>query len=229
VTTAPTSAQRFDPASLAALDEPVRRYFTHAIAEGSAVRTGVRLTMAGRIDVGRWLAFTAEQEFLGHAFTWRARAGWGPFKPLHVVDAYREGAGSTDGTVLGRIRFLHAADANTTRAAAARAAVEGIWVPGALLPEHGVRWRAESEELVVASVPVPPERPEVRLRIDRAGAVRSVSVMRWKDFGYVPFGGTIHAERRFGDVVLPSAVTVGWWFGTPRFKPFFEATILDVK
>jgi hypothetical protein len=32
-------------------------------------------------------------------------------------------------------------------------------------------------------------------------------------------------ERRFGDVTIPSRVSVGWWFGTPRYKPFFEATI----
>ena len=74
MTTAPSSVQRFDPASLAALDEPVRRYLMHAIAEGTAVPTGVRLTMVGRINVGRWLSFTAEQEFSGHQFSWRARA-----------------------------------------------------------------------------------------------------------------------------------------------------------
>jgi hypothetical protein len=27
--------------------------------------------------------------------------------------------------------------------------------------------------------------------------------------------------------VLPARVSVGWWFGTARFAPFFEAEILD--
>jgi hypothetical protein len=58
--------------------------------------------------------------------------------------------------------------------------------------------------------------------------------MRWGDvgrpgFGYIPFGGEIHAERRFGSVVLPSRVSVGWWYGTPRYQPFFEATILGAQ
>jgi hypothetical protein len=79
---------------------------------------------------------------------------------------------------------------------------------------------------------VPPEHPELTLRIDEVGAVRSVSLMRWgdagqRDFGYIPFGGHVHAERRFGCLTLPSRLTVGWWFETPRFKPFFEATVLD--
>jgi hypothetical protein len=194
------------PADLDELDEPVRRYLKHSLADGVAPQ-GVRLRMAGRIKVGAWLAFTAEQEFSGRAFLWRARAGWGPLKPLHVVDSYRDGAGSTDGR-------------------------ESIWVPGMLVPGSGVSWRAESENRIVASIDVPPERSDVTLRIDDEGAVRAISLMRWgnvgqKDFGYIPFGGDMHAERRFGPVVLPSEVTVGWWYGTPRYQPFFEATILE--
>jgi hypothetical protein len=225
--------RRFERSSLAGLDEPVRRYLCHAITDRAAIATAVRLTMTGRINVGRWLSFTAEQEFVGHSFAWRARAGLGPLKPLHVVDAFRGGRGRMDGRLFGRLRFLHADDENTARAAAARAAVESIWVPGTLLPDRGAAWRAESDDRIVASFAVPPEHPDVVLRIDENGAVRSVSAMRWgnvdqQDYGYIPFGGHIHAERRFGDVVLPSAVTVGWWFDTPRFKPFFEATIQDV-
>ena len=227
------SARRFQPASLAALDEPVRRYFTHAIRSDAPLAAGIRLTMAGRIKVGPvWLGFTAQQEFDGHEFAWRARAGWGPVKPLAVVDQYRAGAGSIDGRIFGRFSFLHADDENTTRAAAARGAVESIWVPASLLPDRGVTWRAENRNLLVAGFEVPPERPEVRLAIDDMGAVLSVSVMRWgnvgqNDYGYIPFGGNVTAERRFGDFVLPSRVSVGWWFGTARFAPFFEAEILD--
>src|SRR5215217_4129950 len=132
-----TRTPRFQSAALAGLDEPVRRYLTHAVSDGAVVPVGVRLTMAGRINVGRWLSFTAEQEFRGHAFTWRARAGWARFKPLHVVDAYGDGAGGTEGRLFGRLRFMRAADPDTARAAAGRAAAESIWVPGALLPGPG--------------------------------------------------------------------------------------------
>jgi hypothetical protein len=34
---------------------------------------------------------------------------------------------------------------------------------------------------------------------------------------------------RFGDLTLPSEVSVGWWWGTPRYEPFFEATVLDAE
>jgi hypothetical protein len=227
-------ADRFDPASIAGLDEPVRRYLTHALTDGAPLHSGARLAMTGRIRVGPWLSFTAQQEFSGHAFTWRARAGVGPVRPLHVTDCYGDGAGSTEGRLFGRLRFLHADDENTARAAAGRAAAESVWVPATLLPRNGVCWRAVSDDVIVASFEVPPEQVQLELGIDAAGAVRTLSIMRWGDvgqdrFGYIPFGGRVHAERRFGDVVLPSRVTIGWWFGTPRYAPFFAATILSVE
>ena len=57
--------------------------------------------------------------------------------------------------------------------------------------------------------------------IDEDGAIRAVSALRWgnageKTFQYIPFGGEVHAERRFGDFVVPSYLSVGWWFDTPR-------------
>jgi hypothetical protein len=66
----------------------------------------------------------------------------------------------------------------------------------------------------------------VRLTIDDRGAVLSVGVMRWgnvdqNDYGYIPFGANVTAERRFDDLVLPR-VSVGWWIGTPRSAPFLR-------
>src|SRR4051812_32430351 len=228
------SPRSFDPASLTGLEEPVQRYLNHALAPGAAIGRDRRFSMVGRIRVGGWLAFDAVQEMssAGHGFTWTARAGLGPFRPLRVVDRYRVGAGSTEGPLFGRWRFLHADDQDTARSAAGRAAVESIMDPASLLPHNGVRWQAESDDLIVARFDVPPERAEVRLRITAAGALRSVEIMRWGNvgqdhFGYIPFGADTHAERRIGDLVLPSELTVGWWYGPARYRPFFQATIRD--
>jgi hypothetical protein len=206
-----------------ALDEPVRRYLEHALAD-PRVAAATRLTMRGRVKAGAWLPFAAVEELDGRSFEWRARVG-----PLTVVDRFSGGAGSTEGRLFGRMRLFGAADADTARSAAGRAALEAIWAPAALLPEHGAAWRAESDDHIVVSLDVPPERPEVDLRIDADGAVRSASAMRWNKDGYIPCGCEVRAERRFGDVVVPSAVTVGWWFGTPRWAPFFEATVVSLE
>jgi hypothetical protein len=212
----------------------VRRYLAHAIGEGAPLTAGVTLEMSGRVKVGAWLPFTAREECDGRSFRWRARVGWGPLAPLRVVDRYASGAGATEGRLFGRTRPFHAAGEDTTRPAAGRAALEAIWAPAALLPHTRVAWRAESDTHIVAAWDVPPERSEVHLRIDGDGAVRSASVLRWgnagqKAFGYIPCGCDVRAERRFGDLVVPSAVTVGWWFGTPRHAPFFAAEIRSLR
>ena len=232
-TPAPTT-RRFSSDTLADLDEPVRRYFSHAISDGAALSNGVRMAMSGRIKVGLWLPFTAEQTVDGRSFTWRARVGRGPLTPLRVTDRYADAAGSTEGRLLGRVTLFDAHDANTARSAAMRAAIESVvFAPTSVLPDRGVAWRAETESIIVARFDLPPEQPEVRVRIDEHGAMRTVSGMRWGDAGkktfqYIPFGGEIHAERRFGELVLPSRATVGWWFATPRYAPFFHAEITAV-
>lgn len=85
----------------------------------------------------------------------------------------------------------------------------------------------------MAGFRLPPERPDVHVRIGEGGAIRSVSALRWgnagqKAFDYIPCGCDAHGERRVGDFVVPSAITVGWWFGTPRYTPFFEAGVSDL-
>jgi hypothetical protein len=224
----------FEPNLVADLDEPVRRYFTHALAPGAPLGVGVRLTMEGRIKAGAWMSFEAEWQGDGRSFEWRARAGR-PFRPLRVVDRYAGGSGGVDVRLLGRIGLVHSHGEDTTRSAAGRAAIEAaVWAPASLLPSWGVAWHAENDDEIVAIWEVPPERPEVHIKIDHAGAVRSVSVMRWNDGshgrrGHIRCGGEVQAERRFADLVLASEITVGWWFETPRWAPFFEARVLNAR
>ena len=221
---------RFTASQLAELDEPVRRYLSHAIRDGAELGAGVRVMMTGQIKLGLWLPFTAQQECDGRSFAWRARVALGPLTALAVVDRFAAGAGSMDGRLFGRIKLFRADDANTTRSTAGRAALEAVYTPASLLPQRGITWRAETENETVASWDVPPERPELHLQIDDRGAVRGYHALRWgnvgqKEFGYTPCGCEVAAERRFGDFVVPSSITGVWWFATPRYTPFFRAEI----
>jgi hypothetical protein len=146
--------------------------------------------------------------------------------------ASRRGSAAWRG-VLGRINLFPADDEDTTRSAAGRAALEAVYTPGSLLPQRGVTWRAESESEIVAAWDVPPERPKLHLEIDDRGALRSYCASRWGDmgqktFGYIPCGCEVRADRRFGELVVPSSVTGAWWFGTPRQTPFSRAEVREL-
>jgi hypothetical protein len=212
---------RFTSAALDGLDEPVQRYFRHAIAENAQLRRGVRLQMDGQVKVGPWLPFEADERCDGRSFEWRARVG----RLLVVVDRYSDGAGSTEGRLFGRRRLFRSDDADTVRSAAGRAALEAIWAPMSLLPERDVAWRAEASDLIVATWDVCPERPEVYIRIDQRGAVECIWAQRWSPTGYRPCGCEVHAERRWGNLVVPSRLSVGWDFGTSDYQPSFRAEL----
>jgi hypothetical protein len=206
------------------LEEPVERYLRHAV-QSDRPPAEVRMTMTGQIRVGPWLPFRALETCDGRSFAWRAVVAHGL---LVVTDRFENGSGSSEGRLFGRRRLFHAADEDSTRSAAGRAALEAVWCPTSLLPEHGVSWRAESDEVIVATWDVPPERPEVHLRIDGDGAVRNAWAQRRRGSTYAICGCEVHEERRWGDLLVPSRVTVGWDFGTPAYRPFFRAQIDDL-
>ncbi|MBV8997857.1 MAG: hypothetical protein JO304_02290 [Solirubrobacterales bacterium] len=186
--------------------------------------------MSGRIRVGIWLPFTATQRCDGKSFLWRASVGLGPLRLLEVTDRYEDGKGSTTGKLLGQWALFEQTDANVVRSAAARAALEALFAPRALLPGRGYAWCAVSDEHIVASTENPPEQVEVHLRIAPDGRLLSVAAQRWGEvrkgvFAYLPFGADMHEERRFGDLVIPSRVSAGWNYGTDTYRPFFSATI----
>ncbi len=205
----------------------MRRFFLHAIRAGSAPPDGVRLTMSGSIKVGVWLPFRAEQSLDGRSFAWRAKVG--PSAWSIATRRRRRTEGRLSGAApVRRRRREH------DPSAAGRAALEAVaFSPGSVLPDRGVDWRAEADDRIVARFDLPPERPEVHVAIDGDGAVRNLYALRWgnagqKRWGYIPCGCEVHTERRFGDLVLPAAFSVGWWFGTPRYAPFFRAELESV-
>jgi hypothetical protein len=217
-------------ALVAELPQPVRRYLQHALPNGFQVTGGVRLRMTGKIRVGFWLPFTAMQECDGRSFVWRARVGLGLLAPLEVVDRYANGAGSVTGRLLGRYELFRQADEHVHRSAAGRAALEAVLAPASLLPGRGVSWRAEDDEHIIASSDLQPEHIDVHMQIDGQGALRAVSAQRWGNIGkhshgYLTFGGDMGAEQRFGDLVIPSHLAVGWRYGGENYKPFFKAHI----
>jgi hypothetical protein len=229
------TADRFDVLALSGLDEPVRRYFAHAVAHGAWLsRPAVRLRMHGRIRVGPWLPFAATQVSDGAAFTWRARVPGRRVALLEVVDRLGPDGAVTQGRLLGRIGLFERCDADVLRSAAGRAALEGILSPLGLLPEHGVRWWAAGDDEVAFSRTIAGEETTVHLRLAPDGGVRSAWAMRWGDagdgtFALLPCGCDVAAERRFGALVVPSQLVVSWGYGTAAQRPFFRSRVTALE
>jgi hypothetical protein len=230
----PAGPDRFDPAELDGLPEPVRRHLGLAVAPGTPLHTSARLRMRGSIKVGRWLPFRARQVLSPrHGFVWAARAAW----LITGSDRYLDGAGAMEWKLAGLVTVAHAEGADVARSAAGRAGAEGIWLPTALLPRFGVRWAAVAGDRVTAAFTVGEIPLELELRLDAAGHVVSLAFDRWGDpggggsFGWHRFGGEITGYASFGGLTIPSAGRFGWFYGSDRWDEgeFFRYRITELQ
>lgn len=220
----------FTEASVAHLPEPARRYLLHAIAPGTPLSPGMKLSMEGSINIGGWRSFRAEQILAPPVgFVWRPTVDFRPLKATGA-DSYFEGEGRVQFWMLGVIPVASASGPDISRAAAGRLVIETLWSPGALLGE-GVRWEAAGDDAARFTMDVGGDAMTVTLRLAPDGALRATEILRWSDirqkghYEWTPYGAELGGERRFGGYTLPTPVRVGYGFGTPQFEVGFEGEL----
>ena len=144
----PAAPARFDPAMVAALPDPARRFFRFAIAPGTPLHTVAEIAMTGEFSLGSkdkpgYMPMRAEQVLAApHGFIWKARAGdriW-----FSGSDGAAQGRTWSRFWLLGIVPVARAGNnADHFRAAFGRYVAEAVfWTPAALLPSEHVRWEA---------------------------------------------------------------------------------------
>jgi hypothetical protein len=223
----------FDPAMVADLPEPARRYLTHAIAPGTPLWQSVELSMAGHIKIGAWRPFTATQVVAPRrGYIWAANARLFGI-PVIGYDRLSGGTGEMRWRLLDLVPVVSTDGPDMARSAAGRLASEIALIPTAF---GGATWTAgDGPDTAVASWGSGAEQERVVLHLGPAGQLQDVLMQRWGDpggspFGRYPFGVTVDGERTDGGVTLPAEVRAGWWRGTGRQDAgeFFRARITRV-
>lgn len=229
--------ERFDPASLADLPEPVRRYFEHAIAPGTPLASAVSLRMQVRVRQRKhdpeapWWKYRQVELLTPWGFWIDGRQVdcWPPNRAtFYYFDHRGEGREAwyellpallnTDGSFarLLRIRLLH----------------HLVWLPSALLPREGVTWRADGDDAAEVTLTLDGETTTVRLVLDDDGRVREAITEQWIQIGtperrLIPVRLVLDGERRFDGYTVPTRMLAGWWHGTPKYVESMEFTVLD--
>lgn len=146
----PTAAAQYSPGELAALPQPVQRYFRRVLPAGAPIVRAVRLVHEGEFNLAtdgaeRWKPFASLQEVrtARPGFVWHARVFAAPGLAVQVHDAYVAGEGRLHAALLGLLTVAQQGGSDAfARDELMRWFAEAAWYPTALLPSQGVRWEA---------------------------------------------------------------------------------------
>jgi hypothetical protein len=137
----------FSAAELDGLPAPVARYFRAVLRDGQPLVRSGRLVQNGeflvRPTADGWRPFSATQHFAVQpaGFVWDARIRMAPGVPVRVRDAFVDGTGSMNASVLALFTMLKVEGTpEITAGALHRYLAEAAWFPTALLPSQGVVW-----------------------------------------------------------------------------------------
>jgi hypothetical protein len=226
-------ADRFDAADLGQLPEPARRWLVHAVPSGMPLWSSVELRMQGRIKIGAWRSFMARQVITPpQGFIWAATAHIAGV-PVTGFDRYSSGTGQMRWRLAGLVPVMSGTGPDVTRSAAGRLAGEATcWLPTAF---RAAAWSdGPGPDRAVATWRIGDQVESVGIRVAPDGRLLDLLMQRWGNPGgqpsnRYPFGVTVEAERAFGDVLIPSAVRAGWWWGAERQDAgeFFSAEVTD--
>lgn len=139
-------AGRFDPAEVAGLPPPVRRFFDSALTPGQRVVSRASCRQAGTFLVRAprtWRPFLGEQRFATAppSFAWDARIRLLPGIAIAVHDVLESGQGSVSARLLGLVRLASAGGTPAIAVSALqRYLAEAVLLPTALLPREGAAW-----------------------------------------------------------------------------------------
>ena len=233
---------RFDPAMVAGLPEPARRFFQFAIRPGTLLATVAEITMDGELSLGSkqepgYQPMHARQILAApRGLVWRVEMGRGlvHLSGSDVMDGDRSW---TRFWLVDTLPIARAGgDRDHLRSSFGRIVAEAMfWSPAALLPQANVRWEAMDANTARATVTDAGMQQDVVIHVDAAGRPLWVSMRRWSNanadgvFRLQPFGGDLSDFREVQGYQLPFRVDGGNFFGTPDYFPFYRAQVREIR
>ena len=227
----------YDPAVVADLPEPARRFFSFVITPGTPLLPVAEIDMGGLFSLGsrsapKYQSMHARQILAApHGFVWRLylsgalpvvgsdSCSWTRFSILGVIPVARSGG-----------------DPDHARSAFGRCVAEAVfWTPAAVLPGPGVSWAHVDANTARVTLARGELSQSVDVKVDVEGRPLSVSFMRWTNanpdnaYRLQPFGGFLTDFREIQGYRVPFRVEAGNMFGTSEYFAFFKAEITGIR
>lgn len=224
-----------DSAALAALPDPVARYFETVLPDDPPAVRSLALTQRGAFRLGGpdapWRPMTAQQDVTVSppGFVWRASIDVAPFVPARVVDAFVEGEGFLQAAVLSTIPVADAPPSpEMNESELQRYLAEAVWLPPALLPGNGVEWEPLDDRSARARLTAGEATATVDFHFADDGTVTGVTADRYRqEEGTVGnWVGDFDRYERHGPFRIPTEARVGWDLPAGRLT-YWRARIVE--
>jgi hypothetical protein len=221
VPSVPSTPDVFTEAEFSGLPEPVCRYLAAAIAPGATLDRAAHVEARGRVRLRWWVPFRARYQVTPSLdFLGVGRAGEFVVGVEHCIDGV-----AAQRLRLGVIPLRdHGGDGGARVATACRAALGAVVLPTALLPRRGVRWRADDDVRIRASLAVHGVPVTLRLHIDADGRPLTAMIDHGREprgpgrRACHPFGAIFTAEASFDGLTVPVCGRIGWLGGDPSLR-----------
>jgi hypothetical protein len=166
VSAAARPAGNFDPATIAHLPEPARRFFRFAIEPGARLASVVEISMEGELSLGskqdpKYQPMRADQVLAApHGMVWLVHAGAGASR-ISGSDGMVDDRSWTRFWLLGTVPVVRAGgDLDHLRSSFGRVVAEAaFWAPASLLPQAGVTWTRRGRRYCARDRHVPWHEP----------------------------------------------------------------------
>jgi hypothetical protein len=229
--------QTYDPAMVADLPEPARRYFNYTIQRGTPLHTVVEIDMTGELGLGskedpRYQPMQAWQILAPpHGFVWKLKTA-----TISGSDGATPEDSWTRFWLFGLVPVARVSGPDHQRSAFGRVVAEGaFWAPASLLPGEDVQWEALDDSSARAIVRFGDFVQAVDIVVDETGAPIRVMIQRWsnanpdQEFRSQPFGGELSEFGDFGGYRLPTHAEGGNHIGTPDYFAFYKADVTAIR
>ena len=233
-TAARESADTLDPAEFATLPAPVARYFRFALQPGARPHRRARIEQSGEflLAPGRWSHFTATSHVAAAppAFVWDASIRMAPFVSVRVRDGYDAGEGRMLARVLALATVVEQRGTpQMAEASLQRWLAEGVWLPSALLPRHGVTWLQIDDSSARATIVDGTVRASLDFHFASSGEVTGTSALRYRDVRGTPaqqhWVGAFRRWVRVDGMMVPLEGEVAWEPTDGPREPYWRGTI----
>jgi len=239
---APIAPTAFDPAMIADLPEPARRFFTGTIRPGTPLLKVAEVTMHGELSLGTkskhtyWPMRACQILAAPEGFIWEVATGRTPFG-LAGSDGALDGSSWTRFWMAGVLPVARVGgNRDHLRSSFGRYIADAsFWTPAALMPSDTVLWEALDVDVARVTVSHGDFVQAVDLTLDSRGHPVQVVFERWSDANadkvhrLQQFGGELTDFREFDGFTVPTRVVAGNHFGTDEYFPFFKATVDNVR